>query len=59
MAIAMMKQITKIVILMEETVVVLVHSWIAAKYVNVMKMVMPLKSMRLQGMVSAMMKLIL
>ena len=47
MAIVMMKEIMKNAILMEEIVVVLVHSRIAAKYVNVLKMAMPLKSMHL------------
>ena len=59
MAIVMMKEIMKNAILMEVTVVVLVHLRIAAKFVNVMKMAMQLKSMHLQAMVSAMMKLIL
>ena len=59
MAIVMMKEIMKNAILMEVTVVVLVHLRIAAKFVNVMKMAMQLKSMHLWAMVSAMMKLIL
>ena len=45
MAIVMMKEIMKNAILMEVTVVVLVHLRIAAKFVNVMKMAMQLKSM--------------
>ena len=47
MAIVMMKEIMKNAILMEVTVVVLVHLQIAAKFVNVMKMAMQLKSMHL------------